>query len=240
MKKIIDIVEKHQAKILFSLFLLGIVGIFSTFLVSFGLGESSYNFLGKTKKVTLSPGAPVTQTFTAHENNLFQVRFVLGNVDMKHNDHLEFRLMDEACRDTIETKQWNSRPTEQGTYTIFTFSPVINSRDRTYCFSATYYSDENRKGEKPYLSATDISDPLFSDRTLTDTNKNKVYPSQTLFLRPAYTSGSLSGDLSHLVDRLSQYKPEFLKGSTIIILFMILIIGSIVLGYRIVYTQEKK
>ena len=239
MKKITEFIKIYQTKILFALFLLGIVGIFWTFLASFGLGESGYNFLGKTKKVTLSPGAPVTQTFTAHENNLSQVRFVMGNVVLQNNDFLEFRLLDEACSDTIAVKKFGTKPNEQGTYTIFAFTPVVNSKERTYCFSATYFSDEDRKGEKPYLSATDVSDPVFSDRTLTDTNKNKVYPSQTLFLRPAYTSGSLSGDLSSLVNRLSQYKPEFLKGWSIVILFTILVVGSIALAYRVVFTREK-
>lgn len=240
MKKIIELIEKHQAKILFSLFLLGIVGIFWTFLASFGLGESGYNFLGKTKKVTLAPDAPITQTFTAHENNLSQVRFVMGNVDMKNNDFLEFRLMDEACRDTVVVKKFDTKPNEQSAYTVFAFAPIINSKEKAYCFFALYTSDENRKGEKPYLAATDVSDPIFSDRTLTDTNKNKVYLSQTLFLRPVYTSGTLTSDLWSLVERLSQYKPEFLKGWSSVVLFTILVIGSIALAYRLVFTQEKE
>ncbi|MFZ3031837.1 MAG: hypothetical protein WA082_02270 [Candidatus Moraniibacteriota bacterium] len=240
MKKITEFTKKYEKGILFTVFLFGIVSIFWTFLASFGLGESGYNFLGKTKKVTLAPGAPVTQTFTAHENNLSQVRFVMGNVVLQNNDFLEFRLLDEACSGTIAVKKFDTKPNEQGAYTIFAFTPVVNSKERTYCFSATYFSDEDRKGDKPYLSATTVPELIFSDRTLTDTNKNKVYPSQTLFLRPAYTSGSLLGDLSNLVNRLSQYKPEFLKGWSIAVLFMILVIGSIALGYHLMFTREKE
>lgn len=239
MKKITEFIEKHQSKILFSLFLLGIVGIFWTFLGNFGLGESGYNFLGKTKKVTLSPGAPVTQTFTAHDNGLSQVRFVMGNVELQNNDFLEFRLLNETCSDTIAVKKFDTKPGEQGAYTVFAFPTISDSLGKTYCFSATYLSDEDRKGEKPYLSATDVPDPLFADRTLTDTNKNRVYPSQTLFLRPAYTNGSLSGDLWNLIERLSQYKPAFLKGWSIVALFTILFVGSITLVYRLVFTREK-
>lgn len=238
--KIPEITKKYEKEILFTVFLIGVVAIFWTFLASFGLGESGYNFLNKTKKVTLSPGAPVTQTFTAHENNLSQVRFVMGNVILENNDFLEFRLLNETCSDTIAVKKYDTKPNEQGAYTVFAFPAIPDSLEKTYCFSATYLSDENRKGEKPYLSATDVPDPIFSDRTLTDTNKNRVYPSQTLFLRPAYTSGSLSDDLSHLIDRLSQYKPVFLKGWSIIVLFTVLIIGSIALTHRLVFTREKE
>lgn len=225
---------------LFTLFLLGVIAIFGTFLASFDLGESGYNFLGKTKKVTLSPGAPVTQTFIAHENGLSQVRFVMGNVHLSGNDSLEFRLMDEACQNTLAADTFYRRPQKQGTYTVFSFPELPDSQGKPYCFAAMYFSDESRKGEKPYLSAMDTPDPTFADRTLTDTNKNKVYPSQTLFLRPAYTSGTLTGDLWNLIERLSQYKPGFLKGWSIAILFTILIIGSIALAYRLVFTREKE
>ncbi len=236
--KILEITKKYEKGILFTFFVFGIIGIFWTFLADFGLGESDYNFLGKTKKVTLSPGAPVTQTFIAHENNMHQIRVVLGRGDIKRGEQIEFRLMNEICEETLATKIFHSEPRSQGVYTVFDFPAITNSKDRTFCFSATYFSDENRKGEKPYLSATDISDPLFSDRTLTDTNKNRAYPGQTLFLRPAYTSGSLSGDLSNLVNRLSQYKPVFLKGWTIVALFTILLIGSIALAYKIVFIKN--
>ncbi len=236
--KILEITKKYEKQILFTVFLFGIVGIFWTFLSSFGLGESSYNFLGKTKKVTLSPGAPVTQTFTAQENNLYQVRVVMGNVNLQDDDRIEFRLMNEGCLDTIATRDFHGKPSEQGVYTVFEFPSLTDSLYQYYCLAVTYFSNENRKGEKPYLSATDVPNPIFSDRTLTDTSKNKVYPGRTLFLRPAYTDGSLLGDLSRLVERLSQYKPGFLKGWTIVALFTILIIGSIILAYHIVFTKN--
>ena len=197
--QIFEITKKYERQILFTVFIFGIIGIFWSFLADFGIGESGYNFLGKTKKITLSPEEPVTQTFTAHENNLSQIHFVMNNANIKNDGYLELQLMDGTCHDTITTKRFHSKPNKQGTYSIFEFAPIANSKDTRYCFSATYFSAENRKGEKPYLSATDVSDPLFSDRTLTDSNKNRVYPNQTLFLRPVYTSGSLIKDISELL-----------------------------------------
>lgn len=238
MNKNIELIKKNHKGILFLIFLLGMIGIFLTFLTSFGLGESGYNFLGKTKKITLSPGSPVTQTFVAKESNLHQIRVVLGRSDIKLGEHIEFRLLDEDCQNTLASDIYSHKPPMQGAYTVFSFPAIVESTSKKYCFSATYFSDENRKGEKPYLSATDVPDSVFADRTLIDTSKNKVYPGQTLFLRPAYTSGSLSGDLSRLVDRLSQYKPAFLKSWSIITLFTILIIGSTTLAYYLVFTNK--
>jgi hypothetical protein len=135
--KILEMTKKYEKEILFAIFLFGIVAIFWTFLSSFGLGESGYNFLGKTKKVTLSPGAPVTQTFTAHENNLHQVRVVMGKVNIQNDDYIEFRLMNEDCGQTIATSDFHRKPSEQGAYTVFSFPPLADSQNKRYCFAAT-------------------------------------------------------------------------------------------------------
>lgn len=207
-------------------FIAGLMGIFGTFLTHFGLGESDYNFLGKTKKVTLAPGMPVFQTFTAKENDLYQIRFVLGNVNLRRGEHIDLTLMDSACTQIITTGEFNTEPTMQGAYSVFSFPPIPTSRDTRYCFSVTFFSDISKKGERPYLSATDIPDPVFSDRTLTDSNKGKTYESQTLFLRPAYTSGSIWGDLRVLENRLSQYKPAFFKGVMLPLAFLLVILST--------------
>lgn len=230
-------VEKYETVILSTIFLAGMIGIFWTFLADFGLAESEYNFLGKTKKVTLSPGTPITQTFTAHQNNLFQIRFVLGKADINRSEHFEFRLMDESCRETLALETLSSEPRSQGAYTVFAFPAIADSENKQYCLSITSFSDENRKGDKPYLSATDNPNPVFSDRTLTDTNKNRVYPSQTLFLRPAYTDGSLSNDLSGFTGRLAQYKPEFIR-EHIPILGIMLLLSTILLSISLIRTRD--
>lgn len=234
----IKIGSNQTTCLLITIFLFGIVGIFWTFLSDFGIGESGYNFLGKTKKVTLSPGMPASQTFTAHENGLHQVRVVLGDADIRRGEHIGFQLMDEACATEIASVDFSGEPSKQGAYTVFPFEAISDSMGKRYCFVATYFSDENRKGDKPYLSATDDPDPTFSDRTLIDSNKERTYESHSLFLRPAYTEGSLSADLDTLLDRLSQYKPGFLKGWPIAALFTILVVGSIALGIRIIRMED--
>jgi hypothetical protein len=229
--------RKYEIRILSAVFLMGIIGILWTFFAGFGLAESEYNFLGKTKKITLSPGTPVTQTFTAHRNNLTQIRFVLGKADIDRDERFEFRLMDEACQETLVLKTLRSEPRSQGAYTVFAFPAIADSENKRYCFSVVYFSDENHKGDKPYLSATDNPDSIFPDRILTDTNKNKVYPSQTLFLRPAYTEGSLPSDLSGFTERLAQYKPEFIK-EYIPILGIILLLATTFLGICLIRTRN--
>ncbi len=210
--KIPAVTKKYETMILTTAFLIGLAVIFGTFFADFGLGESGYNFIGKTKKITLSPGEPVTQTFTAHDNGLYQLRIVLGNTDLQQDESIALRLLDGACRETIAT-DFRRESRKQGAYTVFSFPVLSDSRDKQYCFSATYDSPENRKGDKPYLSAIDEPDIAFADRTLTDSGKGRTYPSQSLFLRPAYTQGNTLDDIWELENRLSQYKPAFVKGS---------------------------
>lgn len=237
MKTFFQLFRTYSQVTLFTLFLLGVMAIVGTFLYHFGIGESGYNFLGKTKRVTLSTGAPITQTFTAHDNRMHQVQVILRNVHFEWGDTLTFSLLDETCQKAIATTDWNAEPDKQGAYTVFSFDPIADSKDKKYCFSATYFSEKNRKGEKPYLSATDAPDAVFSDRILTDTNKNKVYTSQTLFLRPAYTGGSLTHDLWSLVTRLTEDKPAVFNNWILTLLFATLMIGSIVFAYFIVFTK---
>lgn len=239
MKKISEFIKKYEKWILFTVFLFGVASILWTFLANFGLGESDYNFLGKTKKVTLAPGMPVLQTFTAKENNLYQVRFVLGNASLRHGEHIDLALMDGACTQIIAITEFTTQPTKQGAYTVFSFPPIPTSRDTRYCFAATFFSDNSKKGEKPYLSATDIPDPVFADRTLTDSNKGKTYDSHTLFLRPAYTKGSLWEDLRVLESRLSKYKPLFFKGIMLPVA-LLLVILSTSLAYMISRSTSKE
>ncbi|TXH00608.1 MAG: hypothetical protein E6R05_06805 [Candidatus Moraniibacteriota bacterium] len=227
----------HSTNVLFTIFTLGIVAILWTFFSQFGLGESGYNFLGKTKKIALSPAKPVTQIFTAHEDNLNQIRFVLGNADIWPTDQLSFELLDQDCQQTLRSATFRHKPLQQGTYTVFSFDPITDSKNQRYCFQAIFTSPSNRKGEKPYLSATQASSPLFADRILTDTNKNKVYPAQTIFLRPAYTQGSVLKNLAALENRLSQYKPLWIK-EKILLLGIIWILFSIALGYMISRERE--
>lgn len=220
--------------LLYGFFALGMIGIFWTFFEDFGIGESGYNFLGKTKKVTLSPGEPVLQTFTARENNIHQIRIVLGNASIRRGEHIEFQLMDETCTKILAAIDFLEEPKKHGAYTIFPFPAIPDSKGKSYCFSTTYFANEKRKEDKPYISATEKPDPAFTDRMFYDSNKGKFYENQTLFFRPAYTRGSLYADLSNFLNRLSQYKPEFLKGWPILAIFLLLIIGSFALSIRII------
>ncbi len=205
------------------------------------LPESSYNFLGKTKKITLAPGSPVTQTFTTQDNNLNQIRFIINNLHLQKNDSLINRLLDSECKNEIRKKIFTQTPPEQSAYSIFSFEPISDSQGKQFCFEVTFQTKSEKRSGWPTLSATTEPSKVFSDRQLTDTNKGEVYSQQTLFLRPAYTSDSILGNLWKLTERLSQYKPAMFKGWGLIFLVGTFVLGTIIfiMGTSVYFKKEE-
>jgi len=223
--------ERYRSKILFTLFLFWYAWITAHFLSTFAIPESGYNFLGTTKTVSLAPGKPIIQYFTARQNNLKQIRVITGKwINIQPGEFVLFELADANCETVIASKKMTQSIRKQGTYTIFSFPIIPHSVGKQFCFRATLVAQEPRTKGKPTLAATNHPDPKLNDRVLVDTNKNKIYKGQTLKLRPAYTNGNLLLDTRELLDRLSQYKPAFLKGWPIGIIFLLVISGSVALA----------
>ena len=223
--------EQHRSKILFTLFLFGCAWITVHFLSIFAIPESEYNFLGTTKTVSLAPGKPVMQYFTARQNNLNQIRVVTGKWNnIQHDEFVLFELADANCETAIASKKMTQSVQKQGAYTIFSFPIIPHSAGKKFCFRATFVANEPRTKGKPALAATNNPDPKLNDRILVDTNKNKICEGQTLKLRPAYTNGSLLSNLHELLGRISQYKPALLKGWPIGTIFLLVIFGSVALA----------
>jgi hypothetical protein len=223
--------------ILALIFVTGLILIIGIFFINFGLQESSYNFLGKTKKITLDVGLPVTQTFTSRRNGMNQIRIPIGNSSLHLQESILFELLDENCATPLAASRFYAWSADWHGYYAFAFPAIPESRDKSYCFRATFSSDKNLKGEKPTIAATQDPEERFSDRVLTDANKNKRYPGQTLFLRPAYTTGTVSGDISVFIDRMSQYKPWFFKGYFLVTWGILSIGGAILLAGLLVFRK---
>lgn len=220
--------QKHYASLFLTvIFFIGCAIIAFHFFSTFAIPESDYNFTGKTKTVSLAPGKPIIQYFTAKRSNLKQIRVVTGNwKNIQRNEYVLFELADATCESVIANEKMTLSAQKQGTYTVFSFPVIPDSAGKKFCFRATFVAQEPRTDGKPTLSATNDSSSQFTDRILIDSNKNKTYENQTLKLRPAYTNGNLFSDLHELLNRISQYKPAPLKGWLIIIFFFLFILGS--------------
>lgn len=221
---------------LITIFVLGLIWIFGSFFMDLSFPDSSYNFLGATNKVKLDSGKPVTQHFVAKENNLNQIKVILQNAEIQQGEKINFELMDADCENTLAISTHRSYHSSPFIYYRFRFAEITTSAGQTYCLRITYYSPLDRGSERPYLGASE-GEP-FTGWSYFNEATNRVYENRTLQMRPSYGSGSFLGDLQQLNNRLSQYKPEFLKGASLTLLFLAFLIGTISLVWLFIFKKE--
>ncbi len=220
------------------LFVGGLLWIFVTFFSYLSFPDSSYNFIGTTNKVKLDPGAPVTQTFTATENNLNQIKVVFGNATITKKETVVFELADAAC--THPLAQNTHRPYDSSPFIYYrlSFPAIPDSLGQTYCLVVTYFSPYDRGSDRPSLGAS--AGEQFTGLSYTNTGNGRTYENRTLQMRPSYGSGSLYGDLGRLNDRLSQYKPGFLKGPFLTGIFALFFLGTFALVYALIFRKNEE
>ncbi len=219
----INLFLKNSKYILIGFFLFALLVIFYFFLANLAFPESDYNFeTGGSAK--LYPGLPAFQTFTAKDDNLSQIKIALKNSSIKTGEGIVFELADENCANVLATDEIKNYSVV-GTFYRFNFAKIKDSRDKKYCLRATFFS--NRKGDYPEISIS--KSETFKDSVFTNKGKNKTYQGRTLIFRPAYKNKNILQNLQELNQRMSQYKPWFLKNVYLSAIILLIIILSIVL-----------
>jgi hypothetical protein len=220
-------------KILLGGFFIALCCIGIGFISGLKFGDSDYNFLGKKDQQKLSIDKPLTQVFTAKKNGLSEVKFHIGNQNLWPGEAIRFELRDARCENILATDSWTPLHGKPLIYTRFDFSQIPDSAEKQYCAYIVYTSPLERKSS----DAPHINTNKSLGQSFTATAKNKVYENETLQMRPAYDSG-LPSDAWQLVERMSQYKPEYIKGLPLLILLTITVLGSIALGIWIVFAKD--
>ncbi len=206
-----------------------------SFVSSLTFPDSDYNFLGKKDRERLVVNKPISQIFISEENGLSAVKYSLGNLNLWPGEALQFELRDAHCEKTLATDSWIPLEPKPLIYTRFHFPRIPDSQGKSYCAYITYVSSYDRKSsEAPHINTS-----KFPGRSYTLVAKNKTYENETLQMRPTYSSGNFFSDLWRLIERMSQYKPDFIKGLPLLILMTSVLLGSIVLCLWIVLAKEK-
>ena len=223
-------------KILLGAFIIGLGSIILGFSSQLHFSDSDYNFLGNKDRARLAIDKPLSQVFTAQENNLSEVKIHIGGIDLWPGEALVFELRDESCSKTVATDRWTPLEPKPLNYTRFTFNRVPESADNKYCAYITYTSPYDRKSnDAPYINTND-----FDGRNYTSVSKKKIYENETLQLRPAYSTDSYLSDIWRLIERMSQFKPEFVKGFPLLLLFGFVVVGGFFLGLWIIFANENE
>ncbi len=236
MKTPIRFLRKQAMKILGAFFVGGLLWIFGSFFANLSFPDSSYRFLGSTKQAKLDSGKPITQIFTGEENNLNQIKIIIGDLDLQPMEKIVLELAEASCETTLARDTLTFLTPKPHIYYHFNFSPLPDSAGQTYCFKVTYFSPFDRGSDRPYLGASEGEQ--FAGWSYTNEGNNRTYENRTLQMRPSYGSGNFLGDLGRLNDRISQYKPAFLKGPVLTLIFCAFIVSTILLLWLLVFKKE--
>jgi len=205
--------ENLSAKKIFLIVLaILLVIIFGRFVSNLFFPEAGIN-LQKGALVKLQPESSLQQQFTATREGLAKVEFLLRTpgIAFEKNDRVEMQLTDGTCQ----------RPLQQGTLEKsflasdnlyeFDFEKISDSKDKTFCLIATFKPNKASAKAIQFFTISEAAD-------------------QPLSLRPVYENQNVFQNLNELNQRISQYKPWFLKHY----LLWFVTIGFVVLSIAVV------
>ena len=161
--------------------------------------------LGKDEKVKIKNGTQIIQKFTADRDDLARISVLFGSSNLDKGANLDMKIYDENCSDLIRESSHFAQGIGSGNTEDFNFSKVTDSKDKTFCLNLSFKPVINSKSTTIFV----VNNPMNQNKFLSIDGKD--YSGQSLSMRPAYKNNNLWGDLTELNQRISQYKPWFLK-----------------------------
>jgi hypothetical protein len=199
-------------KVLLVILLIFILAIFWRFFDLLSFPDSSI-VLQKGALVKLHKKENLTQNFTANRDGLSKVEVLLRSPGIKfeNGDKMKMEILDASCEKNLQEGFLTDAFLNTENLYEFRFDRIDDSQDQEFCLKATFQNQkENAKAIQFFTMGEGENQPLS--------------------IRPVYKNESVCQDLSELNQRMSQYKPWFLKHYylwTISILFLILSISLI-------------
>ena len=204
------------------------IAVFFSFyrLISF---PDSEMILQKGELFYLQPKYSLNQTFIANRDNLMKIEFLMRNPGPKEWDTIVMGIADETCSNIIRSGKLEKSPLDSDNLYSFQFSKIPDSKNKTLCLKVTF---EPGRPDSKFIRFFTQENPA-TGFVLTDTsNNNTRIENQSLSMRLDYRNENIGQDISELNQRISQYKPWFLKHYylyAVSILFIVLSISLVVI-----------
>jgi hypothetical protein len=192
--------------------------------------DSSLNFEGESKQEKLYPDAQIIQKITATENNLDQINISISKYSQQLGDKIILEVADESCEKIMAGSKIDMFTWHSPNYEKFKFKPIPDSKDKIYCLKFTYVPFRTQQDKKAYIS----SYPAEGSSYINTGKSIEGQKNRTLKLKPAYGNNSSWKNFSRLIDRMSQYRPDFLKGYSLGIIFILSLMLIILLSVVII------
>lgn len=161
--------------------------------------------LDKGEKVKIKTGSSVIQKFTADRDNLARINILFGNSNLDQGATLDLKVYDETCSKLVRESSYFVSGIGSDNTEDFQFSKIPDSHDKTFCLNLSFVPKVASKSTAIFV----INNNMGQNKSLTIEGQN--FPGQSLSMRPGYKNSNPWGDLTQLNQRMSQYKPWFLK-----------------------------
>jgi hypothetical protein len=207
-------IKFNQIIIILSAIFIGM--IFWKFLNLLSFTDQSISFEGDSKQEKFHVDKPIIQKIIATENNFSQINVSIDKFAAEFGDKIVMEVLDESCQNILAESKLDMFSWYSPNYTKLKFKTIPDSKNKTYCLKFTYIPFGKEQDKKPYISSYS-----YEGASYINTGKsNEEQKNRSLELKPAYNEGSAGNNFSKLIDRMSQYKPNFLKGIILEIIFI--------------------
>lgn len=208
--------------------LLGISVLLIFFKFSTLIAFPESRILDRDKIQKIYPGQTFSQKFIAKRDNLDTIQILFRTPGIKDGDIMTAKIADETCSDTLREGNLEKPFLNTDNVYLFKFPRIEDSEGKKYCLRLSYRTSNDSTKYLRFFTVAESDPSLLFMNSAT----NEALNGQALSLRTVYRNDSLWQDLCELNDRISQYKPWFLKDffiGTIATLFVILSIAMIIL-----------
>jgi hypothetical protein len=218
----------QRNRIINTILLIAAIGIIGFFLVQFTLHLSfpSSGILDRANRIQLISNAPLKQKFVASQNNLSRIKFAIDDYKLMLGDKMDIQISDGDCANTINENIVGMSTLLLENYNNFDFPPIQDSKDKQYCFILNYLPFNTDTTSTPEIYYSKNSPPFIS---LLDSSTGKEYTNRALAIKIAYRKDNWRQTIDELFQRISQYKPWFLKKYYLAYLVELILLMAIIL-----------
>ncbi len=163
--------------------------------------------LEKSEKVRLD-GTGATQTFVASRDGLSGINILFGGSQTKNGGTLSITLLDASCHGKIFERKGFTTSFETENSFRFSFPLIADSKGKTFCLATQFAPAKGSKKAAVFVTANTLS-----EEALSLSLNGEARPGESLSFRPVYRNETFFADFVELIQRMSQYKPWFLKGT---------------------------
>ena len=222
----------------------GLLLIFASFFRQLNFADNTKQ-LQKGARVEIFTGDILEQRFISADNKLSNLKILFGNKTLKEGSSLKITLADKKCKKSIIEKTIKGEYEFDSKYLYdFNFPKIDDSKNKEYCLKIklktesewtllrkikSKFKTEKKQGPQKIrlFEQIDKKDNTKNYTIKNESGKIKSEGQNKISFRQSYRGDTVISSFQQLNQRMSQYKPWFLKGIYLRMISCLVIILSL-------------